>query len=91
MPPVISPSLAQMEGIGFDGGGGLFLFCPLCCKGIKPFSCSGCDGRQLHFINAAGAAAFVFEVLSWPLDQPRSQLLCLAGFGFCHSQSRAIP
>lgn len=29
--------------------------------------------------------------LSSPLDQPRSQLLYLAGFGFCHLQSRALP
>lgn len=69
----------------------VWFFCCLCCKGIKPFFCFGCAGSQPHSVNAAGAAAFVFTVLSSPFDQARSHLLCLAGLGFCHSQSRALP
>lgn len=45
----------------------------------------------LYTVNEVVAAEFAFAVLSLPLDQPKSQLLCLAVFGFCYSQRSSLP
>lgn len=46
---MISPCLAHLVFL-VDVGGSLFFLCHLCCKGIKPFSLSGCAGRQLRSV-----------------------------------------